>query len=112
MMFILEKMFKAFQGWNIVFSLRLAAGNCTCDAVFLSFLAALPSICEAQKQVKRVFGLWTFRAAAQNTHVGLVVQRRFSRCVLPDVSSVCFTSSVLNLGQTFRDFITSSFHRF
>lgn len=32
--------------------------------------------------------------------------------VSPDLSSVCFTSSVLNLGQTFRDFITSSFHCF
>lgn len=34
------------------------------------------------------------------------------RRVSPDLSSVCFTSSVLNLGQTFRDFITSSFHCF
>lgn len=33
----------------------------------------------------------------------------FSRCVSPDLSAVCFTSSHLNLGQTFRDFITSSF---
>lgn len=35
-----------------------------------------------------------------------------SHRVLPDLSSVCFTSSVLNLGQTFRDFLTSSFHSF
>lgn len=36
----------------------------------------------------------------------------YSRSVIPDPSWVCFTSSVLNLGQTFRDFITSSFHHF